>query len=114
MHTLKIIQITSTWNETHFNMKITELQKLIKEEVRKVLKESTPLKGKVGEYEFINWVNTQNTKAGDEIYEIDTTIMDSFDVANEYDTILKKYKIPGDVEDVKLDSEGYISWIKIK
>jgi hypothetical protein len=95
-------------------MKISQLKALIREEVGKVLTESTPLKGKVGEYEFINWVNTQNTKAGDEIYEIDTTMMDSSDVANEYDSILKKYKIPGDVYEVKLDREGYISWIKIK
>jgi hypothetical protein len=94
-------------------MKITQFRKLIREEIRKVLQESTPLKGKVGEYEFINWVNSWNTQAGDEIYEIDTTAMDSFDVANEYDTILKKYKIPGDIESVKLDREGYISWIKI-
>jgi hypothetical protein len=95
-------------------MKLSEFRKLIQEEVRKVLNEAAPLKGKVGEFEFINWVNSWNTQAGDEIYEIDTTAMDSFDVANEYDTILKKYKIPGDVENVRLDCEGYVSWIKIK
>jgi hypothetical protein len=87
---------------------------LLLESSRKPLTEAQTLKGKVGEFEFINWVNSWNTQAGDEIYEIDTTAMDSFDVANEYDTILKKYKIPGDIEDVKLDREGYISWIKIK
>ena len=95
-------------------MKKSELQQIIREEIGKVLKEASLLKGKVGEYEFINWVNSWNTQAGDEIYEIDTTAMDSPDVANEYDAILKKYKIPGDVAEVRLDREGYISWIKIK
>ena len=84
------------------------------ESSRKSLTEVQALKGKVGEYEFINWVNMHDTKAADEIQEIDTTMMDSDAVANDYFDILQIYKIPGTITDVKLDRDGYISWIKIK
>jgi hypothetical protein len=79
-----------------------------------LIKEVQILKGKVSEEEFINWVHKHDPKAADEIQDIDTSMIDSNDLASEYFDILQKYKIPGTITDINIDSDGYVSWIKIK
>ena len=95
-------------------MKLTEFRKLIREEVRRVIKEGTKPTGNITEEEFLYWLKSVNAKAAEEIQDIDTSDIDTLDLVSTYTDILFKYKIPATIANIKHDNYGGIKSITLK
>jgi hypothetical protein len=95
-------------------MSIIKLKRLIREEVRKALKEGTKPTGNITEEEFLYWLKSLNPKAVEEIQDIDTSDIDTSDLVNSYTDILSKYKIPATIVNIKHDNYGGIKSITLK
>lgn len=95
-------------------MKLTEFKKLIREEVRKVLKEINVPTGNMTEDKFIEYIKSINPKAANEIQDINTRAYDRDDLYQEYSDVLIKYDIPVKIVDLKHNQYSGVKSIKLQ
>ena len=95
-------------------MNAIKLKQIIREEVRKVLKEETKPTGNITEEECLYWLKSVNAKAAEEIQDIDTSDIDTLDLVSTYTDTLSKYKISATIVNIKHDNYGGIKSITLK
>lgn len=89
-------------NKIPMDESVSKLTEMIRAEVKKVLNEDTIQKNKwISDDAFFNMLGGKYEKALDKLYGVDPTSTDEGGVAEEYNAILRKFKVPFSITDVK-------------